>query len=68
MCGKAKIALCAAFVLGIIFPALAANKHHNVTHTHRAIYNFVPGTISGGCPANGGPSCSNEGSAPPDSW
>ena len=48
------------------FPALAAAKHpHRVTHGHSAIYNTVPDS---GCPANGGPSCSNAGPAPPDSW
>jgi hypothetical protein len=41
--------------------------HHRVTHLRPAIYNMVPDAI-GVCPANGGPSCSNQGPAPPDSW
>jgi len=50
----------------IAFPVLAATRHHHrVTHVHPTIYNTVPDT---GCPANGGPSCSNAGPAPPDSW
>jgi hypothetical protein len=45
----------------IAFPTLAATKHHHrVTHAHSTIYNMVPDT---GCPANGGPSCSNAGHA-----
>jgi hypothetical protein len=49
-----------AFLLTqIAFPTLAVTKHHHrVTHAHSAIYNMVPDT---GCPANGGPSCSNAG-------
>jgi len=48
-------------LIGTAFPALAATKHHHrVTHAHSAIYNMVPDT---GCPANGGPSCSNAGPA-----
>ena len=65
---KAILALSAATVLGTAFPASAATKHRHVSHTHRAIYNFIPDTIGGSCPANGGPSCSNEGPAPTDSW
>ena len=60
-----KLALSAAIVISAAFPALAATKHHHrVTHVRPAIYNMVPDT---GCPANGGPSCSNAGPAPPDS-
>jgi hypothetical protein len=41
----------------IAFPVLAATRHHHrVTHVHPTIYKTVPYT---GCPANGGPSCSN---------
>jgi hypothetical protein len=48
-------------LIGTAFPALAATKHHHrVTHAHSAIYNMVP---DAGCPANGGPSCSNAGPA-----
>ena len=48
-------------LIGAAFPTLAATKHqHRVTHAHSAIYNMVPDT---GCPANGGPSCSNAGPA-----
>jgi hypothetical protein len=47
-------------LIGTVYPALAATKHHRVTHAHSAIYNMVPDT---GCPANGGPSCSNAGHA-----
>ena len=66
MFSKTTLALSAAIVISAAFPALAATKHHHrVTHAHSAIYNMVPDT---GCPANGGPSCSNEGPAPPDSW
>jgi hypothetical protein len=68
MLKKTKIVLSAAIVLSTTFPAPAATKHRHVTHAHRAIYNFIPDTIGGSCPANGGPSCSNEGPAPPDSW
>src|SRR5262249_21239060 len=38
MFGKTKIALSAAMVLSIAFPASAATKHHRVTHVHQAIY------------------------------
>ena len=49
--------------------ASAATKHHHrVTHVHPAIYNMVPDSIGAVCPANGGPSCSNQGPAPPDRW
>jgi len=65
---KATIALSAAIVLATAFAASAATKHRRVTQTYRAIYNFIPDPIGGGCPANGGPSCSNEGPPPPDSW
>jgi len=48
-------------LIGTVFPALAATKHHHrVTYSHPAIYNVIPDT---GCPANGGPSCSNAGPA-----
>jgi hypothetical protein len=61
MFSKTTLALSAAIVLSIAFPALAATKHyHPVTHAHSAIYNRIPDT---GCPANGGPSCSNAGHA-----
>jgi hypothetical protein len=72
-----KIALAAAIVLSIALPASAATKHHRVTHVDRPIYNYVhrpiynmvaPASVDGGCPANGGPGCSNAGPAPPDSW
>jgi hypothetical protein len=72
---KTKIALAAAFILITPFAALAATKHHHpVTHIHHAmISNMVPHSITGACPANGGPSCSSActGSspcAPPDGW
>jgi hypothetical protein len=73
MRGKTRIALSAALILGAVFPASAATKHHRppngVTHDRRAIFNMaVPGGNSGGCPPSGGPSCSNAGPAPPDSW
>jgi hypothetical protein len=62
------IALCAVIVLSTIFPASAA-KHHRVTHVDRPIHNMVvPAAVGGGCPANGGPGCSNAGPAPPDGW
>jgi hypothetical protein len=38
MLSKTKIALSAAMVLSIAFPASAATKHHRVTHVHPAIY------------------------------
>jgi hypothetical protein len=47
-------------LIGTAFPAFAATKHYRVTHAHSAIYNRVPDS---GCPANGGPSCSNAGPA-----
>jgi hypothetical protein len=62
-----RIVLAAAIVLST-FPASAATKHHRVTHVHSAIYNMVPPAAVGGCPANGGPGCSNAGPAPPDGW
>lgn len=70
MLSKTKVALSAAMVLSMAFPALAVTKHHRVIHVHRPIYNMVvPAAVGGGCPANGGPGCSTEGqSAPPDSW
>jgi hypothetical protein len=53
-------------LIGTASLALAAPKqHHRVTHVHPAIYNMAPDI---GCPANGGPSCSNAGPAPPDRW
>jgi hypothetical protein len=67
MLSKTKVALSAAIALSTAFPALAATKHHRVSHIHPGIYNMVPVSI-GGCPANGGLTCSNEGPAPPDSW
>jgi len=68
---KTRIALSAALILGAVFPASA--KHHRppngIIHDRRAIFNMaVPGGNSGGCPPSGGPSCSNAGPAPPDSW
>ena len=42
MFSKAKIALSAAMVLSIAFPASAATKHHRVTH----VYNMVPAAQS----------------------
>lgn len=73
MLGTVRIALSAALVLGVVFPGSATTKHRRVaygaTHDRRAIYNtVVPGEVSGGCPPSGGPSCSNAGPAPPDSW
>jgi hypothetical protein len=69
MLSGTKVALLAAIVLSTAFPARAATKHHRVTHVHPAIYNMVvPAAVGGGCPANGGPGCSNAGPAPPDSW
>jgi hypothetical protein len=71
-----RIVLAAAIVLSA-FPASAATKHYRVTHVDRPIYNYVhrpvynmvvPASVDGGCPANGGPGCSNAGPAPPDSW
>jgi len=38
MFGKTQIALSAAMVLSIAFPAPATTKHHRVTHVHPAIY------------------------------
>jgi hypothetical protein len=72
-----KIALAAAIVFSIALPASAATKYHRVIHADRPIYNYVhqpiynmvaPASVDGGCPANGGPGCSNAGPAPPDSW
>jgi hypothetical protein len=69
MLNRTKVAIAAAIVLSTVFPAWAATKHHRVTHVHRPIYNMVvPAAVGGGCPANGGPECSNAGPAPPDSW
>ena len=73
MFNKTKVALSAAIVLSIAFPASAATKHHSVTHVHPAIYNMVPDTIRDGCSPTGVPLCSNICSgdgpcAPPDSW
>jgi hypothetical protein len=73
MRGKTRIALSVALVVGAVLPASAASKHHrlpnSVAHDRRAIYNTaVPDAYSGGCPPSGGPSCSNAGPAPPDSW
>jgi hypothetical protein len=73
MFGKTKYALSAAIVLSITLPALAATKHHRVTHVHPAIYNMVPDTVRGSCSPTGVPLCSNICSgagpcAPPDSW
>jgi hypothetical protein len=61
MLSKTKVALSAAVVLSIAIPASAATKHR-VTRLH------FPAAVGGGCPANGGPGCSNAGPAPPDSW
>jgi hypothetical protein len=63
MLSKTKVALSAAIVLSIAFPASAATKHHHVTngvtHDRRAIYNMVaPRAVSGGCTPSGGPACS----------
>jgi hypothetical protein len=56
-----RILLLGTLLIGTAFPALAATKHHHrVTNGHSTIYNMVPDT---GCPANGGPSCSNAGHA-----
>ncbi len=64
MFSKTTLALSAAIiVLSTALPALAATKHHH--RGYSGIYNTVP---DNGCPANGGPSCSNAGPAPPDSW
>jgi hypothetical protein len=63
-----KLVLAAAIVLGTAVQASAATKHHRVSRDHRAIYNMVPAAVGGGCPANGGPGCSNAGPAPPDGW
>src|SRR5262252_6495649 len=38
MFSKTKVALSAAMVLSIAFPASAVTKHHRVTHAHPAIY------------------------------
>jgi hypothetical protein len=66
MLSKTKVALSAAIILSVAFPASAATKHHRVIHAHPKIYNMVPD--AGSCPLNGGPTCSNEGPALPDSW
>jgi hypothetical protein len=73
MLSTMRIVLSAALVVGAALPTSAATKHHRVAygaaHDRRAIYNaVVPGAESGGCPPSGGPSCSNAGPAPPDSW
>jgi hypothetical protein len=70
MLSKTGALLAAGIVLSTIVPSWAATKyHHRVTHVHPAIYNMVvPAAVGGGCPANGGPGCSNAGPAPPDSW
>jgi hypothetical protein len=70
MLSKSEALLAAGIVLSTIVPSSAATKHHHrVTHVHPAIYNMVvPAAVGGGCPANGGPGCSNAGPAPPDSW
>jgi hypothetical protein len=68
MLSKIEVVLSAAIILFAALPASAATKHHRVAHVHRAIYNMVPADTGGGCPANGGPGCSNAGPAPPDSW
>lgn len=71
-----KVALSAAIVIGIAFPASAATKHHRFSYAHPAaaappaIY-AVPG--SGTCSPVHPPFCNNicTGSgpcAPPDSW
>src|ERR1700752_4856906 len=58
---KTKIAFAAAFILITPFAALATTKHHHpLPHIHHAmISNMVPHSITGACPANGGPSCSS---------
>jgi hypothetical protein len=70
MLSKTEALLAGGIVLSTIVPSWAAAKyHHRVTHIHPAIYNMVvPAAVGGGCPANGGPGCSNAGPAPPDSW
>lgn len=71
------VTIAAALLVGGASLAMAQNGlptgnnrpvHHRVTHVQPAIYNMVPDAIGGICPANGGPSCSNQGPAPPDSW
>ena len=70
MLGKSEIVLSAAMILSVVFPILAATKHHHhVIPANRAIYRAVPAT--GGCTASGGPECSGACSgsgpcAPPD--
>jgi hypothetical protein len=55
MFSKTTLALSAAIVLSVAFPALAATKHHyRVTNAHSAIYNRVPAAAGGGCTASGG--------------
>jgi hypothetical protein len=70
MLSKTVVTLAGAIVLSTALSASAATKHHHrVTHVHPAIYDMVvPAAVGGGCPANGGPGCSNAGPAPPDSW
>jgi hypothetical protein len=69
MLSKTGVVLGALIILSTALPASAATKHHRVTRVHPAIYNMVvPASVGGGCPANGGPGCSNAGPAPPDSW
>jgi hypothetical protein len=68
MLSKAGVLLGALIILSTALPASTATRHHR-THVHPAIYNMVvPASVGGGCPANGGPGCSNAGPAPPDSW
>ncbi len=71
MSNKTKVALSAAIVISTAFPALAATKHHRVTHAPPAIYNMDPG--NGSCSPIHPPLCSNICTgpgpcAPPDSW
>jgi hypothetical protein len=71
MLSKTKVALLAAIVLSLPFPASAATKHHRVTRVHPTFYNMVVPAAAGGCTASGGPECSSActGSgpcAPPD--
>ena len=70
---RTKIALSAVIVLGAAFPVSAATKDHRVANhvTHirpAAIYNMVPDASPGYCPPSGGPTCSNAGPAPADTW
>ena len=69
MLSKTEVVLAALIILSTALPTSAATKHHRVAHVDRPIYNMVvPAAVGGGCPANGGPGCSNAGPAPPDSW